>query len=399
MTDVDWATLFKTQGKIACKDTSKIPPEMLYEMEKKLFLVSYLVNGEIAQAQGKEEDSDGDGNDDDSGEGKDDNKISKDGNEDMDKNKGVPKTGNDMDQKLRTPTQQQIHSRNAGQRTVKGSAVEPEVNPICNQELQLMRAMEVEDLTYFESLSWDDGEGCSKDHENLVQKLSPVMNTENLEMMTNSEVSLNGMVSEVAAIDDWTTPEAPLHVTSDCKIVGNKLYSLINEESHHSKWEEFRKMAKEGVTDECSDLLKRMELKDFDEEYDLLDEAKEEEIDQDAGISLVEINLDTNMVAKLKETKKNQKRKTKWGPTERMARPRRFLEDGRTIMQKAQDLKKAQNLDGGNPHKSKSFAFESNDSLNLKAQCVHIKFGNDALDSNKIIDNLKIRKIEYICFY
>lgn len=42
MTDVDWATLFKTfyevaRVKVACKDISKIPPERLYEMDKKLF--------------------------------------------------------------------------------------------------------------------------------------------------------------------------------------------------------------------------------------------------------------------------------------------------------------------------------------------------------------------------
>jgi hypothetical protein len=40
--------------------------------------------------------------------------------------------------------------------------------------------------------------------------------------------------------------------------VGNKFYSLINVESHHSKWEEFRKLAKKNsATEECSFLLKR----------------------------------------------------------------------------------------------------------------------------------------------
>lgn len=38
---------------------------------------------------------------------------------------------------------------------------------------------------------------------------------------------------------------------------------------------------------------------------------------------------------------KNQKRKTKWGPTLRVPRPRRHVEDGRTMLEKAQELKKS----------------------------------------------------------
>jgi hypothetical protein len=41
---------------------------------------------------------------------------------------------------------------------------------------------------------------------------------------------------------------------------------------------------------------------------------------------------------------KNQKRKTKWGPTLRALRSRRHAEDGRTVMEKAQDLKVVKNL-------------------------------------------------------
>jgi hypothetical protein len=52
-------------------------------------------------------------------------------------------------------------------------------------------------------------------------------------------------------------------------VVGNKLYQLINDESHHSKWEEFRRMAKSGtMIEECSNLLKRMELDDSEGEED-----------------------------------------------------------------------------------------------------------------------------------
>lgn len=35
---------------------------------------------------------------------------------------------------------------------------------------------------------------------------------------------------------------------------------------------EFRKLAREGVTGECSMLLKKMKIEDSDEEHDLLDD-------------------------------------------------------------------------------------------------------------------------------
>ena len=48
MVDVDWSTLFKTfyevvRVKVACRDPSKIPAERLYEMNRKLFLLSFEV--------------------------------------------------------------------------------------------------------------------------------------------------------------------------------------------------------------------------------------------------------------------------------------------------------------------------------------------------------------------
>jgi hypothetical protein len=45
-----------------------------------------------------------------------------------------------------------------------------------------------------------------------------------------------------------------------------------------------------------------------------------------------------------------------------MDRPRRFPEDGRTMLQKAHDLKKAKNEGQGTFQKT-SFAFESNEKL------------------------------------
>jgi hypothetical protein len=51
--------------------------------------------------------------------------------------------------------------------------------------------------------------------------------------------------------------------------VGNKFYQLISEESHHSKWEEFRRGAlSDSMNEDCANLLRRMELEESDSEVD-----------------------------------------------------------------------------------------------------------------------------------
>jgi hypothetical protein len=60
--------MFKTfyevvRVKVVVKDASKIPHERLYEMNLKLFLISFIVEGEEASAEGKKDEGgdDGDG--------------------------------------------------------------------------------------------------------------------------------------------------------------------------------------------------------------------------------------------------------------------------------------------------------------------------------------------------
>lgn len=134
MTDVDWATLFKSfyevaRVKIACKDISKIPPERLCEMNKKLFLLSFLVDGEEAKAK-KGEDGDDDGNDDDNG----DNNKNKEENDGLDKDSDDAKTREDSGQRLKTPANQQIQSKSTGYRTVKCADMETKGDTVINQE-------------------------------------------------------------------------------------------------------------------------------------------------------------------------------------------------------------------------------------------------------------------------
>lgn len=70
MIEVDWPTLFKTfyevvRIKVSCKDIQKIPLDRFFEMNKKIFLVSFLVQKEEDKEQkGKGTDDGGGGGDD-----------------------------------------------------------------------------------------------------------------------------------------------------------------------------------------------------------------------------------------------------------------------------------------------------------------------------------------------
>jgi hypothetical protein len=62
--DVDWSSLFKSYErvrlKIACSNPSKIPRERLFELAKKLYLVTIKVDG---YEQGSDDGDDSDGDD------------------------------------------------------------------------------------------------------------------------------------------------------------------------------------------------------------------------------------------------------------------------------------------------------------------------------------------------
>jgi len=69
MVDMDWSSLFKSfyetaRVKIACRNPAKIPRERLFEMGKKLFLVSFTIE-DFVQELGKQETGDDGDNPDD----------------------------------------------------------------------------------------------------------------------------------------------------------------------------------------------------------------------------------------------------------------------------------------------------------------------------------------------
>jgi hypothetical protein len=119
--------------------------------------------------------------------------------------------------------------------------------------------------------------------------------------------------------DEWVTPEILLTNMSDCQIVGNKFQSFLSKEYHHSKWEEFRKMAKaDSTNEECSQLLRRMELEDSDGEDVYMEDPNDKDVVEIVAAHFEEV-----------QDRKKQKRQVQWGPIQRVARPRRYPEDGK----------------------------------------------------------------------
>lgn len=179
-------------------------------------------------------------------------------------------------------------------------------------------------------------------------------------------VGLSAMTPDI--LQAWQTPKAMQVQNSECPVVGSKFYQLTNEESHHTKWEEFRKMAQSANSEDCSILLRKMELDDSESDNESAKSilAQDEEVlslgdllpsDVNARIvgfqamvvprskprgEMGDVRPDANPA-----TSEAKLHRRKWGPMLMMDRPRRVPEDGRTMLQKAQDLKKVKNMETG----------------------------------------------------
>lgn len=76
------------------------------------------------------------------------------------------------------------------------------------------------------------------------------------------------------------------------------------------------------------------------------------------------------------------------GPVQRMDRPRRHVEDGMTMLQRAQELKEYKNLCTGNKP-SLIITSENNNSFIAKSKCVNISLG---CDDNMIAKNVNLMR-------
>jgi hypothetical protein len=78
-----------------------------------------------------------------------------------------------------------------------------------------------------------------------------------------SSAATNSTVTTSMMGEQYKTPEVFHSQNSECGVVGNKFLQMISDESHHSKWEEFRKLAQTAsMNEECTNLLRRMELEE-----------------------------------------------------------------------------------------------------------------------------------------
>jgi hypothetical protein len=149
---------------------------------------------------------------------------------------------------------------------------------------------------------------------------------------TQTSLTMEKAMETLVSCDstEFTTPDPVYYPSSDCRIVGNKWKSLMEDESNHSQWEEFRRMAKAASSqEECSQLLRRMELQDSDDEMDT--EDLEDISMQETLMEEDNIQLEAGLF-EAKQDKKKQKKTTQWGPIQRTPRPWRYPEDGKTMM-------------------------------------------------------------------
>ncbi|KAG2600013.1 hypothetical protein PVAP13_5KG657807 [Panicum virgatum] len=216
--DVDWPTIFKSfyevvRVKLACRNPAKIPMERLFEMMKKLYLISFVVEGEIKQS------SMGDNPDD-----HDNDEDKKDKDDEADDLGGDPTEDSNMNTDRRT--QQTPNSREsgaAGSIATDGSHKTKKVP--CFHESQ-------EDLIQKQQLQCD----MSLGEKSIATTSDPYL------LQSESEFKL-------------PEPDQSINVSA-----------AINSEQQ-SQWEQLRKLAIKFTAPDGAKLLKDMEM-EVDSESD-----------------------------------------------------------------------------------------------------------------------------------
>ncbi|RLN29480.1 hypothetical protein C2845_PM05G36990 [Panicum miliaceum] len=129
------------------------------------------------------------------------------------------------------------------------------------------------------------------------------------------------------------------------------ILSEAESDEEISRWEKFRELAMEGMDEgDCSKLFKAMELDN--EGSDSNDDTELETSKNHINFTSTKRNLISELdecvdtfIPQDEQRQETQKKKQKWGPILLQDRPRRHTENGRTMLQKAADLKSVKNLD------------------------------------------------------
>jgi len=181
-------------------------------------------------------------------------------------------------------------------------------------------------------------------------------------------------------------------------------YGEHQEQKDITGWEKLRLLAEEESSrEDCANLLREMELDEEDSEPDSDFEINDELTTAEKILlySSTKRNLfsDLEICADTQETQMDQpqdavtkNKKQRWGPAPLCDKPRRGREDGRTMLQKAMDLKSYKNL-GTSKNQGNSFAVLDNEHLMHVAKSADISLGADI---QHMTDNIDIMKSEEV---
>lgn len=358
MVDVDWSTLFKTfyetvRVKIACRNAAMIPAERLFELDKQLFLVSFTVEKDAHDQEGG---ADGNGGDNDDGDDSYDDK--KDTDEDFDDLDSTKELGKSMENEGEnwnrtmdnTPASKNITNLVKGSRSRSMEKSEPW---LINQSEQLIVDMGTHDELLTTPCDKNSIRNPLGENEEKGD-LQPLLSEELMQKMEGAEQKEWEEMQQLSWYNSMLgVQKGSLRNKDDIQLV-----DIMGETSQKSKWEDLKKfVSDEGNVESCSNLIREMELEESDDEEGCLrDKMTLEEAEikfttdegRDIGSntnSIVQEELNSTGAEKEWDPQSKQKRKQVWGPIQRMSRPRRIPDDGKTAFQRAKELKQYKNME------------------------------------------------------
>ncbi|XP_062203848.1 uncharacterized protein LOC133906086 [Phragmites australis] len=294
LVDIDWSSLYSSyfemiRLKIACKDPSKVPPARVMEMDNKLYLLNMKVEGLEFSAEGEGEDKDdGDDNGDDKDHQDDFEQEDADGRNFMDANHfSTPKAA----QTNKQDSKERAGSEAANDKRIGSKTVPLWVSLFQENEMEVLHAelSEVRCANLLRDMELDDSE-----QEEGSGDQDPV-----------------DLPGENELVD---LPQSWQQVASE----------LQRPEPKESPVAVDGKLPQEWV------------WPDSERKGTQSDEGGDRKDDGDATKSKL-LEAERNKVLK--------KGKKKWGPFVSDKRSKRVINDGRTMLERAQDLKKKVNLE------------------------------------------------------
>jgi hypothetical protein len=118
------------------------------------------------------------------------------------------------------------------------------------------------------------------------------------------------------------------------------------------------------------------------EQFDEASDSKEDEMLVQDGRAAVEAVVESQAVTERVEKKK-------WGPVLATRASNRIKKDGKSAIEKAQEIKMKHNLEKPKSGMSNSFAVFGDDYLSSKANCAGICLGSDSVEVSSNISKMK----------